>query len=347
MMGRFIEYRPVAFASLVCLTAILFVSGPSYVHLSLTASITALLALSLGLAFGQGGLLSAAQAAFAGVGAYATAIMTTRWDLNPWLGLVAAVLLSSFTAWLLARMVVRLSPIALALATVTFSQILAQVLSQGGDFTGGFVGLSGIPRVLGMESMYIQQVFGWIMVVLISIMYVRVCNSMQGRAYRAIRYDATLAKSLGIPVPTRLASLFALSGGIAGLAGWLHAHQASYLAPESLPILLSITVLMVVVIGGTRTVAGPVVGAVLLTIFQNYLPGDEMQNIVLGSILLVFIFVAPNGLSALPWGRAFRSRQSAASGPSGPRAGAIQEEESAEPELTAALDGKQYARDLT
>jgi len=300
-------YSSVLITFCLAVAALLFSTTPSRSSISLTAAITALLALSLGISFGQGGLLSAAQAAFATVGAYATAIMTTRWELSPWLGLLVAIALSSAIAWALARLIVRLSPIALALATVTFSQILAVLLSQGGEFTGGFIGISGIPGVPSINDRRALQLFAWAAVLVVAVIYVHVRSSMQGTALRTIRYDAVLATGVGISVPTRLASVFALSGGIAGFAGWLYALKSTYMSPESLPILLSITVLMMTIIGGVRTVTGPIIGAIILTAFQNYLPGVQLQNFLLGAILLISLFLFPRGLAATNWSAYYKA----------------------------------------
>lgn len=109
--------------------------------------IYALLALSVGLSYGQAGILSVAQAAFASIGAYATAILTARYNLSPAVGLLAAVVVPALVAYPLARVVTGLSPLALAIATLVFGQAIDVGLRQGGDFTGGYIGLSGIPAV--------------------------------------------------------------------------------------------------------------------------------------------------------------------------------------------------------
>jgi len=296
--------RPYA-APLVVAVALVFLTilplSATQADTSLTIGTNALLALSLGLAFGQGGIFSGAQAAFGAVGGYATAIATTTWSLSPFVGLVLAIVLAAAVSWALARLIVRLSPLALALATIVFSQMLTILINQNVGLTGGYIGIAGIPRIPGIGATYRAQILVWAIVLLVSIGYVHLRDSIQGQALRTIRHDATLAQSLGINVTARLSALFALSGGIAGLAGWVYAHSRLFLSPQSLPLGLSIILLMMVVVGGRTTVLGPVVGAVLFTLLQDWLPGQQLQNALFGLIVLIVMLAFPAGIVATDW----------------------------------------------
>ena len=120
---------------------------PAWLDIAIAIVINALVALSVGLTFGQAGILSAAQGSFAAIGAYTTAILTLKLGWSPWLALPFAIALPAGLGYGLARLVARLAPLAVALATLTMSAMIEIVLRSWDDLTGGYVGLAGIPTV--------------------------------------------------------------------------------------------------------------------------------------------------------------------------------------------------------
>jgi branched-chain amino acid transport system permease protein len=124
-------------------------------------------------------------------------------------------------------------------------------------------------------------------------------GSNHGLAIRTARHDPLRATADGANVPHLLASTFALSAAVAGVAGWLYAHQMTYIGPDSLTTHTSISVLLMAVVGGARTLLGPVLGAALLSLLTLYLPAAETQGMVYGTILLLVLLLAPDGLTGL------------------------------------------------
>lgn len=268
---------------------------------STTIAIYGLIALSVGMTWGQTGLLSVAQAAFAALGAYATAIATTEWGWPPLLGLLLAITVPALVGYLVARALARLAALALAIATLALGEILYEVLQQGGDLTGGYIGISGIP-VLGFASDPLAfNILAWGLVALVVALYSNLVGSARGRALRTIRSDRIRAAADGINTPHVLSTLFAASAAVAGLGGWLYAHYLTYMAPESLSTTLSISVLLMAIAGGAATVLGPLVGATLLTLSQNTLPAEEAQGLFYGLAVVLVLLLAPRGILGTRW----------------------------------------------
>lgn len=277
--------------------ALLFIAhSPSWLELSRIAGIHAILAVSVGISYGQAGILSLCQAGLASVGAYATAIVTAQHGYSPILGLVLAIALPAGLSYLLAIVLVRLSPLALALATVLFGELVHFALTRGGDLTGGFIGIGGIPTPWPLDSRVGAHLVVWIAVALAVLLAANLQRSPEGAAARAIATDKVLARSLGVPVRVRLSAIFALSGAIAGLAGFLYAHTSRYLSPESLGIEMSIAVAAMAIIGGRFAPAGPVVGALIVVLMLDLLPADEYAGLFYGGLLIVAVLLFPRGV---------------------------------------------------
>lgn len=286
--------------------------NPTDLGLLLIICTTGLISVSLGLVYGQAGILSVAQGAFAAVGAYSTAILTEQLELPMWLGLLAAIVGPAVLAFVLARVIVRLSTLALAVATLLFTEVIGHAIAAGGELTGGFIGIAGIDSWAFMDSREGAAATGAVLLVLAVLLVSHLVHSQQGRALRVIATDTVLARSLGIDVTRRLSVIFAIGGGIAGSAGWLYAHTRSFLAPESFPALLSLEVLMMVIIGGKRTVLGPVLGTAVLVILLELVPAPELRGIFYGGALVLALMLFPNGMLGSDWGGAWlRLRRSA------------------------------------
>lgn len=282
-------------------------SSPFWLDNSILVAVFALLALSVGMAYGQAGILSIAPAAFGALGAYATAILTTRYDLSPLLGLVAALILPMLLAYPMARAITRLSPLPLSIATILLSLVLELAIREGGSFTGGYIGISGIPALWFAGSQFMMHILGWSLVVLILVLYVNLTESAIGRAVKTAQHDPLRATADGVNVPALLAVYFAISASVAGLAGWFYAHHLTYMGPDSMTMHVSISIVLMAVIGGASTFLGPILGAAFLTLITLYLPAAETQGMIFGAVLILVLIVAPNGMLGTDWKRLFRS----------------------------------------
>lgn len=263
----------------------------TYQNLVHSLGINGLLALSMYvvLAVGQ---LSLGQAAFMGLGAYSSALLTLNFDL-PFL----AVLPLSCVAPLLFALAIgvptlRLSGVYLAIATIGLGEVLRAVYLNV-DWLGGALGLSGIP---GRAESW--MIFGLLGVAILALWAVG--RSSIGRAMEAIRQDETAAQVMGINLARyRLGALLA-SAVLAGLAGALGAHSSSFIGPNEYGFEPAVTILSFALLGGIGTPLGPVVGAWILTLLPELLRGfSDLRLVFNGVIIVLAVLFLPEGLLAL------------------------------------------------
>jgi branched-chain amino acid transport system permease protein len=280
---------------------------PSLHTTMFTIGLYALIALPLGLIYGQGGTISIAQGSFAALGAYTSAILTTRYGISPTLSVVPAMVLPAILAFIIARPILRLPELSLALVTLSLGTVIAVGLQRGGEFTGSYVGLSGAPPLplVGRDPVLVATAL-WSVVLLVVVMYSHFVQSARGRALNAIRVDRLLAEAMGVNVPQYLAILFALAAGVAGLAGWFYVHFIGYIAPDSLSVETSAYILFMVVLGGRRSVLGPILGAAFFTFANDFLPGAETHGLFFGTILVLILLLSPDGILSPQAMRAIR-----------------------------------------
>lgn len=305
---RLAAFRPLLLllAALVVTTAATW-GQPYWLNNSIIVAIFALMALSVGLSYGQAGILSMATGAFASIGAFGAGIVTTRFGLSPYLGLIVAIVAPPLLAWPIARAVLRLSPLPLSIATLLVSQVLEIAVRGGGDFTGGYIGLSGIPRLSIASGAQSMHFLAWGCVIVALVLYINLMDSAFGRAIRTARHDALRATADGVGVANLLSSTFALSASFAGVAGWLYAHHLTYMGPDSLTTHVSIQTLLMAVVGGAHTFLGPIIGAALLLLVTLLLPAAETQGMFFGAMLAFVLVVAPRGIVGSRWFAKLRS----------------------------------------
>lgn len=270
--------------------------SPAWLDTVILTGILALIALSAGLSFGQAGILSMAQGAFAAIGAYSTAVLATKFGLSAWLGLILAIALPALLAWGLARMVTRMPELAVALATLALATVLEIVARNWDAVTGGYVGIAGIPPIAGFWQAWAFNILVWAFVLLAVLCYENLMLSAHGRALNIVKHDRTRAMADGIAVAPLLSAMLATSGAMAGAGGWLYAHYITYMSPGSLDTHASISALLMAVVGGAGYILGPVLGTFLLNLLGKLLPAQEAQGLFYGGALIVILVVAPEGI---------------------------------------------------
>jgi branched-chain amino acid transport system permease protein len=256
--------------------------------------VNALLALSLSVSL-QAGQLALAQAAFMGIAAYVSAIlaMQAHWPLIA--TILAAMLVSTVVAALLALPVRRLRGVFLAIATIGFGEIV-RVFANNLRITGGAEGLSGIPNDATTPVIYGS-------LAIVALVLFALSRTKFALAVTLVREDEHAARGVGVDVGmVRMLSL-ALGGAIAGLGGALYAHASFFLTPNDFGFARMEQILVWCVIGGVTSPLGAVIGAALLSILPEVIRFlADWREVTNGAILLLVILFAPGGLSSL-WRR--------------------------------------------
>jgi branched-chain amino acid transport system permease protein len=258
-------------------------------------SVLDIVLLNCGLALSQfivlrAGVFSVATPALASIGAYTAGILTLRWGVSALPGLAAAALAGMGVALVLSVPLARLRGVFQAIATVAFAQIVLSLTLYATELTGGANGLNGIPRLVDTPGLLV-----WVVVAV----YVLAClsRSRLGYAFDAIRQDETVAATLGISAVAHHTLAFALSGAIAGISGALMAYHNRSVSPEEFGFGMLVTVLAYVVLGGRRSVLGPLVGAAILSLLPELArPLADNRLIVHGAVLMLVITYLPHGI---------------------------------------------------
>jgi len=287
----------IVIAALIVLVGVAGIFRSSIYATSITIGFLSLLALPLGLLYGQGGAISLAQGGFAALGGYVTAVLTVRYGWHPGASLAISVLLPAVLAFVIARPLLRLPELSLAIVTVSLVMLFRVVFERADTLTGGFNGITGIAPLpwLGPNRLWIHVAI-WTVVAIAALSYAAYLRSGRGRELNAIRVDRLLAQSVGTNPALELAIVFALCAGVAGAGGWFYAHYIGFMAPDSLEATLSANVLFMVVLGGRKTVLGPILGAALFTLSSDALPGTVTQGMVFGAMLIFILVFFPDGI---------------------------------------------------
>jgi branched-chain amino acid transport system permease protein len=293
---------------LVAVTAPLWVWNPYHLHTLIMAGIFAVLAQSLNLLLGYTGQLSLGHAAFFGIGAYASALLTVKLEWSPWLGLVAAVVIPGLAGYAIGRLALKLRGAYFVLLTISFAGVVSLVSVNWMELTNGPLGLPGVPaveiRVPGLLeiSLLKKSAYYYLVLAAVVVCYL-VClalvRSRVGRALVALRENETLAESVGINVTHYLVLATVISAAMAGLGGGLYAHYTRFVSPEVFLFTYTVTMVIMVVAGGKGTLAGPVVGAVLFTVLPEVLRAVaswQWQMLLYGILLIVVLFFMPRGI---------------------------------------------------
>lgn len=287
-------------ASLLLLVAVVapLFAGPYLLSILTDALIAMLFAASLHFIMGPGGMASFGHAAWFGIGAYAAALAAQNFNAPMLVALAASLLLSGALAAVAGLFLVRLAGVYLAMLTLAFAQIIWAVALQSDDLTGGDNGLLGIwppdwasdPAVLYWFTL--GTCLGGVLLLR------RILFAPAGYALRAARDSELRAAAIGIPVTSiRLAS-FAIAGAMAGLAGGLFAFVKGSVFPSYISIPHSVDALVVVLLGGVQTMAGPVIGALVYTGLYDGLESSlSFWRLALGAAIILLVMLFPDGIA--------------------------------------------------
>ena len=260
-----------------------------YSNLVLTLGTNALLALSIYLTLSCG-LLAMANGAFMGIGAYTASLLSMNTATPFPLALLAGMAAPAVVAFLIGKPTLRLSGVYLAMATLGFGEVVRILILNTEDWTGGALGLNGIPQLTQWWHVLLAVVLA--LFVLWQLRRTRI-----GRAFEAIKEDETAAALMGIDIAAHKMLAFVLGAALAGLAGALNAHLTFFIGPNEYGFDRGVEILTMAILGGINGLTGPVLGAVILTLLPELLRGlKDFRLVVNGLILVVITLFLPRGL---------------------------------------------------
>jgi branched-chain amino acid transport system permease protein len=290
-------------AALALLTLPFWLGSPYHLHVAIMAGIFTILALSLNLLLGYTGQLSLGHAAFFGIGAYTSALLTLRLEWSFWLGLPAAALAAALAGWAIGRLALKVRGAYFVLVTISFAGVISLVSVNWMDLTNGPLGLPGVPAPeLGRFSLRTKSAYYYLVLLAAAASYLvchRLVHSRLGRAFLALRENEALAESVGVDPTRTLVVAAVVSAAMAGVAGSLYAHYTRFVSPEVFLFSYTVTMVIMVVAGGKGTLLGPVVGALLFTILPEALREAvawQWQMLAYGVLLVLLVFFLPRGI---------------------------------------------------
>jgi branched-chain amino acid transport system permease protein len=275
-------------------------SNTFYLDLAVRIGLNALVAIGLNLLIGYAGQISLGHAGFLGIGAYASAVLTTHFGFSPVAALLSGALGSALLAFLVARPILRLRGHYLAMATLGLGIIISIVLVSESAYTGGPDGM-GVPPLaaLGVE---LSGEKGWYVLVALLLLFAawaagNLIDAPAGRALQAIHGSEIAARVAGIDVVAAKVRIFVVSAVIASVVGSLSAHYVGFVTPGQAGFMHSVELMTMVVLGGMASVFGSIVGAALLTLLPQLLSTLEgWETVVFGVILMLTMIYLPAGL---------------------------------------------------
>jgi branched-chain amino acid transport system permease protein len=284
----------------VALAALPFILTTYYLGLATKILILAIFAISLDLLVGQTGLISLGHAAYFGLSAYAIGVLTTRYGTSAWIALPASVCFAGIAAALFGAMALRARGSYFLMITLALAQLVWGAAVGWRSITGGDDGLPNIVRpalsILGGGTTgfyFFVLLFAAASVVAIGL----IVRSKFGHALNGVRESETRMTALGYDVWRLKYVAFVVAGLFSGLAGGLYAYLNQFVSPEFVHVARSAEVLLMVIVGGTGTLAGPAVGAAFMVLLEDVTSTlTERWLLVLGAVYIAVTFLAPKGI---------------------------------------------------
>lgn len=286
-----------------------FITNNYHLNVLTFVAIHAIIAVGLNLLMGYAGQISLGHGAFYGLGAYSSAVLTTRLGWSPWTAILAGVAITAFVAFLIGRPCLKLKGHYLAIATLGFGLIVYIFFKEQADLTGGTSGITDIPNLrvgaLVFDNDLKRFYLAWAITVIALVVGTNIVNSRVGRALRAVHGSEPAAATLGIDVARYKVQIFVVSAAYASVAGSLYAHCTRFVNPEPFGMKASVELVVMVVIGGMASIWGALFGSGTITILGEAIRAlgeqiaffNEFDTVIFGLILMGVMIFMPEGLT--------------------------------------------------
>jgi branched-chain amino acid transport system permease protein len=299
---------------IICLSiAPIFIENEYYLHIFIIIFLNIIIATGMRLIMTTG-LVSFCHAAFVAIGGYASALTVMRLGMSSWLGFIAAILISIVLAVLFGLILLRLKGTYFFIASTAFGEITLLVFTRWTNPFGGAAGLIDIPLpnsilLPGLFTIEFGSKISFFylslaIMLLVMLIASRIDAGRLGSIFSGIRQADELAQSVGINIMLYKTVAFAIGCGMAAFAGAFQAHYYSHIDPAGFGFFTLVNYLLFTVVGGSKKLSGPVIGATMLTFLGEFLSFYESialyQTIIFGLVLILVILFLPDGLVSLP-----------------------------------------------
>ncbi len=312
---RMPPFAAVATTALLAVLAMVL-TNDFYLRILFMCGVYYLCAAGMNVLAGYAGQKSLGQAGLFAAGAYAAALLTTRWGWHPAWALLAAPLAAALVGLLIALPSLRVKGPSLALVTLAFGIVVEKLVTEWTDVFGGAQGIYGIAPLAWADAPFSLQQWVWLVLglsLLVHLVLKRVLQGRFGRALLSLQFDEIAAACSGIAVYRYKTLAFMVAAALCGLAGALVAQQNQYFNSDFITFHLSVFILLLVLLGGAGTIYGPLAGAVVLTLAEVFLAQRPFaQHFIYGAMLLFALYLMPRGIVGL-----FDRRRTPAAGPTG------------------------------
>ncbi len=294
------RYKGLALLALTLALLPLVLPNSFYYDVVIRIALNAIVVIALNLLMGYTGQISLGHAGFLGIGAYASAILTTHFNWMPLPAMLTGAIATGLLAFVVARPILKLKGHTLAMATLGLGMIISIILSNEAQYTGGPDGMAVAEFSLFGQS--ISGNSGWYSVAATALLLftgaaLNLIDSPGGRALQAIHGSEIAARVAGVDTTKLKVHVFVLSAVVASLAGSLTAHYVGFVTPGMAGFFQSIELVTMVVTGGMASVFGSIAGAALLTLLPQLLSAFEgWETVVFGVILMLTMIFMPKGL---------------------------------------------------
>ncbi|WP_341702824.1 branched-chain amino acid ABC transporter ATP-binding protein/permease [Ferrovibrio sp.] len=302
-LKRFQHPIGVVLFAAVLAAVVSLINNDFYLRIGFTMCTGYLMAVGMNVLVGYAGQKSLGQAGLFAAGAYGTALLSTKADLSAWVSLPLAAVIAGICGVIVALPSLRVKGPYLAMVTLAFGVVVERLVSEWTAVFGGAQGLYGIKSLTWNGMPFTTQQWVWFGIVLGVVTHLLLRNLLQGRFGRALlslQADEIAAASVGVRVYRAKVMAFVIAAVTCGIAGAMVAQQNQYINSDFITFHLSIYILLMVLFGGSGTLMGPVVGAVLLTCIDAALMRwPAVQHFAYGAILLFALYVMPGGVVGL------------------------------------------------
>jgi branched-chain amino acid transport system permease protein len=305
-------FRRKSFGASVVLFVVLliapFIIPKFYTYILTVIFVTALLAMSLNLVVGHGGLFQFHHAAFYGVGAYTAGLILAKTSLPWWIGFIAGPIAAALTGLLIGMLCVRLNKLYFGMLQISLGSLIWAIAFRWYSLTGGDDGVHGIPMPEFISSLKSSYYFVLILLTVCLILMYMILKSPFGTTLQAIRDNPERCAAVGINVRRHQLMGIVVATFFAGVAGVLFVAVEGSIFPDLLFWILSLEVLIMCLLGGWFTFGGPILGAAIIVSLRTFVGTyTEYWTLILGVVLILLIFFLPDGIMGYNFLEKFRS----------------------------------------